>query len=277
MIDKLIPHLILGVAIGAALPASVMAQAEPAGQPEPFVPSGSIDAGMGYHSLSDGYRNWNTQFVRGVYASDPKNTWNLEINNQNQFGARGVAMAVGNTHVFNDDWYTSAFVSASAGGFFLPKYGVDIMVNRKLLPARNLVVGVGLSTNRNKDRHRDTAVLLSGAYYFDAPLVIEGNVRLNNSNPGSVRTNYVTLAATYGREKQRYLVISHARGREGWQTVGDPVTGTSTTLTDFRSHSTLLTWREWIGRDWGMQLRAEHYNSAYYRRWGGEMGVFFDF
>ena len=41
------------------------APAEP-GEPEPFVPHGSIDVGFGFSALNAGYQNWNGQFVRGV-------------------------------------------------------------------------------------------------------------------------------------------------------------------------------------------------------------------
>lgn len=253
------------------------APADQPGAPAAFVPKGSIDVGLSFESLTAGYQNWNSQFVRGVYASSPSNTWNWEVVHAREFGKQGALFVGGNTHVINDDWYVSTFLNTSAGGFFLPRYRADATLHRKLLEPRNLVIGVGFSTVKAKDVHRDNAVLLNAAYYFKFPLVLEGNVRLTNSNPGSVRTNYYTMAFTYGREKERYISLSYALGREGYQLVGDTAGGGASALVNFRSHTALLTWREWTGRDWGFQARAGSYGNSYYRRAGGELSLFKDF
>ena len=211
--------------------------------------------------------------MRGVYASDPKNTWTGEVADLQQFGDRGLLFVVGNTHVINDDWFVSTSLATSNGGFFQPRYRGDVVVNRKFLEPRNLVIGVGLSSIKAKDEHRDLAVLLNAAYYFEAPWVIEGGVRINRSDPGSVFADYYNVAVTYGRDKERFISLRFAQGQEGYQLVG----GGDNILANFPSHDTLLTWREWVGRDWGFQARVGEYSNPYYRRLGGEFSLFWDF
>lgn len=253
--------------------AASAAPAAPPAAPAPFVPKGTLEAGVGFSSLTAGYQNWNSQFVRGVYAADPKNTWTAEVANMQQFGDRGILFALGNTHVIDDDWYVSTALATSAGGFFQPRVRGDVAVYRKLLEPRNLVIGAGLSSIQAKDDHRDLAVVLSAAYYFESPWVLEGGVRINRSNPGSVVANYYTVAATYGRDKERFVSLRFATGREGYQLVGDG----GSALANFSSHDALLTWREWVGRDWGFQVRAGTYGNPYYRRVSGELSLFVDF
>lgn len=245
----------------------------PPGEPAAFVPKGSLEAGIGFHSLTAGYPNWNSQFVRGTYAPDAKNTWTGEMANMRQFDAKGVLFVLGNTHVINDDWYMSTALATSTGGFFLPRYRADLTINRKFLEPRNLVIGAGLSSIKAKDEHRDLALLINAAYYFEAPWVIEAGARINRSNPGRVIANYYNVAVTYGRDKERYISLRLAAGREGYQLVNDA----GSALADFASHDALLTWREWVGRDWGFQLRVGAYKNPYYRRVGGEFSLFKDF
>lgn len=245
----------------------------PPGEPAAFVPKGSIEAGIGHHSLTAGYPNWNSQFVRGTYASDAKNTWTGEVANMRQFGDRGVLFVLGNTHVINDDWYASTALATSAGGFFQPRYRGDLTINRKFLEARNLVIGVGLSSIKAKDEHRDLALLLNAAYYFASPWVLEAGVRINRSNPGNVVADYYNVAVTYGRDKERYISVRFATGREGYQLVSD----VGSALANFSSSDALVTWREWVSRDWGFQVRVGSYSNPYYRRLGGELSLFRDF
>ena len=238
----------------------------------PFIPKGSIEAGLGHHTLT-GYPNWNSQFIRGTYVSDAKNVWTGELANMRQYGDQGVLFAVGNTHVINDDWYMSTGLATSSGGFFLSRFRADLMINRKFLEPRNLVIGAGVSAIKAKDEHRDLVLMLNAAYYFESPWVLEAGMRVNRSNPGSVVTNYYNVAVTYGRDKERYVSLLLASGREGYQLVSDA----GNALADFSSHDALLTWREWVGRDWGFQVRLGTYRNPYYRRKGGEVSLFWDF
>jgi YaiO family outer membrane protein len=68
------------------------------------------------------------------------------------------------------------------------------------------------------------------------------------------------------------MTVRYGWGRESYQLIG-----VSSTLVDFASSSTLLTWRQWIGKSWGTQLRGEHYQNPTYYRDGVEAGLFVDF
>lgn len=237
-----------------------------------YQPKGSVEAGLGFHRLT-GYPNWNSQFLRGNYAPDPQNNWTAEIAHMSQYDDKGVLMVLGNTHVLNEDWYTSTAVGTSSGGFFLPRLRADVLLHRKLLDARNLVVGAGVSAIKAKDEHRDVALILNAAYYFESPWVLEAGMRTNRSNPGGVVASYYNMSVTYGRDKQRYVSLLMSAGREGYQLVS----GGGSALADFSSHDTLLTWREWVERDWGFQVRIGAYGNPFYRRHGGELSLFWDF
>ena len=234
--------------------------------------SGSIEVGGMHHRLSAGYGSWNGQFVRGTLQTSENTVWNGELLNTAQYGDSGVLAAVGATHTLNEKWYVSGAVSTSGGGFFLPRLRLDVTLNRKWLDALNLVTTVGFTAVNAKDGHRDRSVLLAASYYFEQPWIVEGGVRLNNSNPGSVNSAAWYVAATWGHDKKRLLSLRYGRGEEAYQ-----LTGSVATLASFYSSGLTFTWREWFSREWGAQFRADTYRSPNYDRHGIELSVFRDF
>ena len=237
-----------------------------------YVVNGSIDVGALHDSLTGGFPDWNGDFIRGVVHTSASNTVNMEINQLSEFGDTGQLYSVGDTVDINAHWYNSIAVQGSSGGFFLPQKRVDLFLNRKWLKELNFITSVGLSEIDAKDDHVDRAVQLGAVYYFTAPWVIEGGYRVNKSNPGNVIAPSSFIATTYGREKVGLMTVRYGWGRESYQLIG-----VSSTLVDFASSSTLLTWRQWIGKSWGTQLRAEHYQNPTYYRDGVEAGLFVDF
>lgn len=250
----------------------VVGAARAAEEPLKLKMSGMLEAGIMHHGLSAGYGVWNGQFVRGVLQTDAVNVWNGEIVHASQFGDSGVLLASGLTHTINPDWFVAGGVSTSAGGFFLPRLRLDLSISRKWLEQRNLVTTVGVTVANAKDGHSDRSVLLAAAYYFERPWVVEGGVRLNQSNPGGIASTTVFVAGTYGREKWRLVSLRYQFGTEAYQLIGN-----SAALADFRSDAWTLTWREWVARDYGFQLRVESYRNPTYGRQGVELSVFKDF
>lgn len=266
--NRLFTHLVLPfLSLVACNQVSAETQEEPK-----LNMSGYLEAGILNHSLSSGYPDWKGQFVRGVLHSDEKNSWRAEIVNLSEFGDTGTLFAIGNTHDIDEKWFSSASVSTSSGGFFLPELRLDAALNRKWLEQLNLVTTVGVTRVNAKDTHQDHSVLLAASYYFEQPLVIEGGVLINHSDPGGVDSNSQFVAATYGQEKHRIISLRYGFGEEAYQVVAQGVT-----LVNFNSEVLTLTWREWLSANRGFQIRAEAYHNPSYDRNGIELSFFQDF
>jgi YaiO family outer membrane protein len=276
------PHIIiftlsLALAMSAAsadLPPSTAndSQASPTNDSSAYAINGSVDVGALHHTLTGGFPAWNGEFVRGIVHTSESNTINIEVDRFGEFGDQGKLFVIGDTIDLNADWYAAVNIQGSSGGFFLPRRHVDLDLSRKWFAERNLVTSIGLSAIDAKDDHNDRAVHLGAAYYYSVPLVIEGGVSLNQSSPGGIRATSRFVAATYGRDKSGILSVRYSTGRESYQLIGG-----NSTLVDFPSQSLLVTWRQWIGRDWGTQLRSENYRNPFYHRDGIEVGLFVDF
>jgi YaiO family outer membrane protein len=233
--------------------------------------SGSIEAGVMFHSLSNGYGVWNGRFLRGV-LTDKKNVWSAELADLSQFNDRGQLIVAGVTHTLNEDWFVSGSAATSSSGFSLPRLRLDATANYKWFEKRNLVTTLGLGFVDSKDGHRDRSVLLGAAYYFERPLVVEGGIRFNHSNPGSVQSNAKYIAATYGQDKQRLISLRYGFGQEAYQLIGNEAL-----LTNFSSNVLTLTWRKWIQTDLALQIRMESYRNPFYDRKGLEFSVIKEF
>lgn len=267
--NRLFIHLVLPF---LSLVACNQVSAETEGEIYNLKMSGHLEAGMLNHSLSSGYPDWNGQFVRGVLHSDEKNTWHAEIVNLSEFGDTGTLFVVGNTHDIDEKWFSSAGVSASSGGFFLPELRLDVAINRKWLEQLNLVTTVGVTRVNAKDTHQDHSALLAASYYFEQSWVIEGGVLVNHSDPGGVVSNSHFVAATYGQEKRRIISLRYGFGEEAYQVIAQ-----DTALVNFNSDVLTLTWREWLTSNRGVQIRAETYHNPFYDRNGIELSFFQDF
>lgn len=236
-------------------------------------PSGSyVEAGGDLARLSGDNPRWSGQYVKGVWQPYDHSTWYGEIANLHRYGDHGVLYSLGENEVFDPDWYGSLFAGTSSGGFFLPRYRLDGFLNRKWLPARNLVTTLGLGFERAKDVHTDRRLFLGAAYYFPVPWILEGGLRLNLSHPGSVRAVRSFFALTQGRDGHHYVIFRFEGGREAYQLLGDQAV-----LSNFPSHVGSLAWRQWLSPSAGFQLRTERYRNPYYTRTGIEVAVFHAF
>jgi YaiO family outer membrane protein len=240
---------------------------------EPSSASGTVEAGLLHHSVSAGLGDWNQQFVRGTLRTSDATVWNADLVNAQQFGAHGALAAGGVTHVLDEDWYGS--LAASYGsGFFYPQARADAVINRKLGSERNLVASVGLTAVNAHDGHRDRSLLLGLSWYLPSAWVLQGGMRINRSNPGGVMANTKYVAATWGYNKQQYIVLRYDMGEEAYQYIG---AGTADLLVNFRSNVLSGTWRKWLAPTYGFQLRAEAYHNPYYNRRGLEAALFKEF
>jgi YaiO family outer membrane protein len=252
----------------APIPTTANTPAQPV---EEKILTNFVEAGGSYETLSNNFGRWSGGYFRGVVVTG-KNTWNGEINGQHEFGDAGVYMAAGDTYNFNSDWYASLTLGSSVGGFFWPRYRGDAFVNRKWGARKQLISTVGFGYYAAKDVHRDSSFFVGTTYYFEKPWIVEEGVRFNVSNPGTVFSPAGFVAVTQGRNEHRYVTLNTGFGQEAYQLVGP-----AAVLTRFPSQTVTVTWRQWVGKQWGFNLVADYYHSPFYQRGGGSFGIFKEF
>jgi YaiO family outer membrane protein len=275
--------LILGIAFvcaahaqeNASLPglpeASPQPPAEEAPPAELKLLTNYVESGGNYLALTDGFGNWTGGYAHGV-IEQKRNIWNAEINGQYEFGDAGVYFGVGNTYNFNPDWYGSITLGSSAGGFFWPRFRADGFINKKWMGRRQFISTFGFGYYAAKDAHRDHSVFVGSTYYFEKPWILEEGLRFNFSNPGSVFSPAGFIAVTQGRNQQHYITLRAGFGKEAYQLVGP-----TSTITDFHSQTLTMTWRQWVGPHWGVNVVADYYRNPTYLRGGTSFGFFKEF
>src|SRR5580692_9621617 len=230
-----------------------------------------FEAGGDYLTLTNGFGYWAGGYARGV-VTEGKNILNAEVNGQHEFGDAGVYLAAGDTYNFNPDWYGSLTVGSSVGGFFWPRFRGDGFINRKWMARKQFITTFGFGYYASKDVHRDHSFFVGSTYYFAKPWILEEGIRFNVSNPGSVFSPAGFVAVTQGRNQQHYITVRAGFGVEAYQLVGPTVT-----LTDFQSQTFTVTWRQWVGKNWGVNIVGDYYHSPYYERGGASFGFFREF
>jgi YaiO family outer membrane protein len=240
-------------------------------QPAVRILTNFIEAGGSYEQLSAGFGRWSGGYFRAVIGAG-KNTWSAEVNGEHEFGDAGTYIDAGDTYTFSNTWYASVTVGSSVGGFFWPRSRVDSFLNHKWLGRRQLITTFGYGYDHAKDVHSDHSYFIGTTYYFAKPWIIEDGVHFNVSSPGTVFSPSGFIAVTQGTNKKHYITLNVDAGEEGYQLVG-----VTSVLTQFPSQTATLTWRQWVGRNWGFNIVADFYRSPYYHRGGGTLGFFKEF
>jgi YaiO family outer membrane protein len=246
------------------------AQAAPPVQPGAATKM-SMELSAGSQSLTNGYGHWRDVTLRGTWGL-PANVIQAELSQHSRFNQDGTYASISDTHTFNDDWYGALALGVGDGAFYLPRYRVDATLYRKWLADRSLVTSVGAGYYDAPDGHTDKSVALGLIYYFEVPLVAEGGVRFNVSDPGGIRTHQQYVALTYGRDKQDLV-----SARYGWGGEGYLATGAGSQLVNFDSREASLAWRHWITPRTGLLLSATRYSNPAYTRTGVNAGLLYEF
>ena len=88
-------------------------------------------------------QNGARDYLRGS-VSGGRNVFNGELNHDDRFGDSGWYGGLGWTRTLSENWFAQVSAGASVGGFFLPRFRTDGLINRKLLRRRQLVVTAGV-------------------------------------------------------------------------------------------------------------------------------------
>ncbi len=236
-----------------------------------FKPTGYVEGGLNASRATNDYGNGFGQYVRGEVQTDPKNRWNAEAGHQHKFHENGTYGGIGNTHLWNEDMYTTIGISGGMKGSFLPRTRVDASINRMWREQR-LLTTLGYMYFDSMGRNYSNSILLGATYYFPELWILQGGVWLNRSSPGGVNSASGFVGVMYGTNKDQFFNIRFDYGREAYQVINS-----GNTITDFNSHAILLGWRKWLGENWGFNAQADYYHNPFYNRTGGSLGVFYEF
>jgi YaiO family outer membrane protein len=239
---------------------------------------GYVEVGGSHSDLTGGYQNWNDFYARGL-ISGGSNTFTGELTREARFGDSGWFGSLGWIRTLSPNWYAQFSAGASVGGFFLPRYRLDAIINRKLLPRKQLVVSAGGGFDQSKTVNNDWRAQVGAAYYFQYPIVLQGGFLWTHANPGDILARTQYLALNEGHDKEHFFSLRYEWGREGYEVIGPPtaLAPAYSVATDFPEHTITGTWRQWIGPNWGINLNIEQHQEPAYHRLGGTAGVFFDF
>ena len=232
---------------------------------------GYIEGGMDYHSLNKGYGTWLGEYFAISKQTDEKNTWAGEIHHQREFGEQGTFVGLTNTHIWNDDWYTTAGIGTSDQSFFWQRFSLNAAIYHKMLSDKQLIPYLGYQEYWWRTDSKSIYLNPGLIYYFSTPWVLEGGLLLQRNEPGQVDTVYKYVSLTQGEEKKHYVTARFAWGREGYLAVGP-----TDIVQNFPSTVITMTWRQWLSPSWGFNLVGETYFSRVYNRNGVALGIFTD-
>lgn len=232
----------------------------------------TVEGGGIYYDLTDGFESTTGEYFRARIESSPVNAWAIDITNLDRFGDDGTQFSLGNTHIFSDRTYTQLSLASSSGGFFFPRLRVDGALSYKWFDDKRLVTTVGAGYFDAKDVHEDKWGYVEASYYLRGPFVLQGGMQVNVSDPGSVSSTSGYVAASYVNNKTRIMSLRAGVGNQAYQALT-----VNNFMVDFPYHSVRMTWREWVGKTWGINVVAERYASDVYDQHGFELGFFKEF
>jgi YaiO family outer membrane protein len=264
-------QLCLAATVLLAQGGALAQQALPQPQQEHRFAIRELESTARYDRLSGDLGNWHDLGVRGT-AQLGDHLVQAELSSQQHFRTHGIFAGLSDTCVFSPDWYGILAVGAGNGAFFLPRYRVDAFLNKKWFAKKNLVTFVGFGHYQAPDGHVDRSTSLGFISYFSIPLVLEGGIRWNVSDPGSVPSQQRYLAASYGQHGKHLFVARHGWGEEGYLPIAP-----GSSLVGYASRETTLSWRQWTSQRSGVNVELHRYQNSLFQRKGATLTLFHNF
>lgn len=222
---------------------------------------GSIELNTSRSHLTSGLPRGEATSLRGTWAFPGGDSLHAELLDERKFGQHGVVVVLGGNKVLSTDWSIGGTWVRGHGGDNWANRNIDIELTKAWTAKRNILTRVA-GYNATYDGNRsDRGWRLSATAYLEAPVVLEGGVTFNASNPGRVRSHMPFVAATIGRDGQQYLVLRASRGSEAYQALG-----AGEQLVDFKSDSLSLRWQYWLAPSYGLIVHGERYHNPSYDR-----------
>ncbi len=234
-------------------------------------PRDQVEFGGLNYTYSAGISPWKGAVVRTQFVRGPRMIWHGEAVAEHRFGEPSFAYKVQHSADFGS-WITRVAGRTSNGGFYNPKFRVDVMLGRKLPPSKKLILMVGGFYREVRDGHQDMAGIVEAQLYLTGWLIMQGSARYQISNPGNATSMYYDAAVTLGRPQKATVVLHAATGSEAYQII-DPLV----IYTNFDSMMARVVYRQWINRSTGFTLSGSWYENPFYQRTGVELSFFFGF
>ncbi|NRO96993.1 YaiO family outer membrane beta-barrel protein [Paraburkholderia sp. NMBU_R16] len=234
----------------------------------PSASRSELDLGYSRAYVTNNYGDWYGVRLRGLHQFGNQ-TVTGELSQLRRFGQSTTFGAVNYVRDFDADWFGAIGFSGTTSGTILPSERVDLSLNRKVLPQRNLVLSLGAGYAWNRSGHRDQLYHAGVIWYATPKLIGEIGMNYNVDAPGSVKAPAYYAAVSYGTIGKSVLGIRGSFGREAYQAIG-----AANQIVDFRSNEIDVQWRYWITKTWGAQLEFNAYHNPYYSRRGFEISLF---
>lgn len=234
----------------------------------PSLTRSELTLGASMAHVTNDYGDWYGVRLRGLHQFGTQ-TLIGELSELRRFGERTTFGSLNYVRDFDADWFGAIGFSGTTSGTILPSARVDVSLNRKVLPQRNLVLSIGAGYAWNRSGHRDQLYHAGVIWYATPKLIGEAGMNYDVDSPGSVKAATYYGALTYGTVGKSVLMIRGSFGREAYQAIGS-----ASQIVDFKSNEIVAQWRYWVTKQWGAQLELDAYHNPYYDRRGFEISVF---
>lgn len=225
----------------------------------------AIEAIAGFGSYDSGYGTAKSYSLRGMQVMD-FGVLQAEVIRQTRFGFSGTYGDLSLTHDLSPDYYTIIGLGSGSSLLF-PDWRMDLAGYRKFGEQRQYVAGLGTYYAKgNQDGRSDKGLIINGIYY-GKDLVLEAGLRGNVANPGAAFGPSQYLAATFGSDERRAIILRAERAKETYQ-----VLTTGTEKVNFISHSLGVQWRERMTRDGLLIVGLGYYKNPSYARTSIDVG-----
>lgn len=231
----------------------------------------------GYYSWADrGFGDWRGVNASLWYRGNRRFTPGFQLDSQTR--PPGTQQNYSFTSYIN--WAASFYTVQSISGapqrsdraIYFPKLRYDVKGYWKLPRDRNFVLGAGF-THFDFGRPGHGNIYNLGAVYYHKRLVLEGNLFVNQSQPGNLWSSSGSVAVQYGTEGKYWFGLTVSGGQELYR-----IEGLTPLDVPLKSYTLDLFYRRWITRHVGYILGATLQDKLdAYRRAGGSARLFFEF
>lgn len=211
--------------------------------------------------LSAGYGTQDSQRARFSWNGADHSLTQLGLEHKRAFGESAQIFVASHALDLNALDRVSVAVSGSDALTIAARWRIDGQYSRKLGAQRDVVASLGAFASSTADGHRDRSLIGSAAWYFADRQVVEGGLRLARSDPGNRSAARVFAVYDWGAVGQDTVSLRVEAGREAYQTLG-----ANTAVANFASQELALSWRRWLGQNWGFGWDATAYSNPAYRK-----------
>lgn len=234
--------------------------------------TGFVEGGIEYDKVTQNYGNWFNQYIKSFTQFNEKHALFLELYHDQEFKQQGNYIKGEHTYIYDEDNYFSWSAGISDNSIFVPKYYLGATYFNKQLKNKQLIGYLGTHLYWWRPNSSSEDINPGFVYYFESPWIIEAGAYINQSNPGIVYSASGYVAITQGRDKEHYITFRYGFGKEAYLPLGN-----NQDVLGYPSRVSTLTWRQWIGKDWGTNIIAENYYNPFYHRYGVTFGIFKEF